>query len=221
MHPTKRRLPGFTLVELLVVITIIAMLAGLLLPALSSAREKSRRVACSSNLRQIGTGMMAYAGDNGNHLPTALANNFGSSATPWDDVLVTNSYVTAAVFLCPDDRTARNSGSTPRSYAIAIGGAVGSLPGDYWISGSRLTCPYLTNSTDIAVVSERINAGALLASSDTYTYFQGTNTIVSAHATKPTYSCNYLFMDFHVTYLNNPSATAFPTKPASPNPACP
>ena len=68
---------GFTLVELLVVIAIIAVLVGLLLPAVSGVKQMGRKAACLSNLRQLGIAVHTYAQDYGGHIP------YGPKAPPF------------------------------------------------------------------------------------------------------------------------------------------
>lgn len=74
---SSRPCRAFTLIELLVVIAIIALLAALLGPALISAREKGRKAACVSNLRQVGIAIQTYAADNDGNIP------FGPVAPPF------------------------------------------------------------------------------------------------------------------------------------------
>jgi prepilin-type N-terminal cleavage/methylation domain-containing protein len=99
---TDSRKQGFTLIELLVVIAIIAILAALLLPALSQAKVKAQRVVCLNNLRQLYLGLRMYTDENDGKLPVQS----GGGIWCWDmpgsvTLTIINSGCTKKTFYCP------------------------------------------------------------------------------------------------------------------------
>jgi len=106
---TKKR---FTLIELLVVIAIIAILAAMLLPALSQAREKARQASCLSNFKQLSLGTLMYIDDNAECMPVVYHSDAGSPGYVYGNrryamELVKPYYSTWDILECPSDTVLR------------------------------------------------------------------------------------------------------------------
>jgi len=214
----NRKTNGFTLVELLVVIGIVAILAGVSLSYLSSAMNRARTAKCSGNLRSIGVALLSFAADNDGSFPEAggyitygTVDKGGTGKPGWTEQL--NPYIPTSVnpnqvYKCPD-----SSSLIPRNvkYAYFLGAHAG-MAADHGYSAVSLlrthAASQLILAGDIAFDS---NLAEDDADKDDYTQdpaFNGNSGAIRIHQG----TVNILFADGHIENLRKFDKDAITTR---------
>lgn len=116
----QRTVKGFTLVELLVVITIIAILAAILFPVFARTREKARSASCQNSLRQISTAIKIYNSDNDGKMPLMLYyNRYTGLYYRWCHAIYPNLN-NRQIFACPSNDVSYEVGDAPTWYRTPL-----------------------------------------------------------------------------------------------------
>lgn len=114
------RRKGFTLIELLVVIAIISVLAAMLLPSLSRAREQARRTACKNNLKQLGLSLLMYSSEYSGSFPTGKGSHLADLTMLWSTGYVKDPNI----YECPSASYEAQSINAGETLTLGLGNSM-------------------------------------------------------------------------------------------------
>ncbi|OQA85017.1 MAG: putative major pilin subunit [Lentisphaerae bacterium ADurb.Bin242] len=208
----------FTLIELLIVIAIIAILAGILLPALNKARETALRISCAGNLKTLGTGILFYADSHAGYLPQIRFESSGQNSdlhvSLINELRLPKSYtvakkgpMTCPVFITRNGYIASNSYLRPWYYDASDGSGnsgivVYSYGGNQHVfpmAGSTILSYLPTTSVKNDRIRKPSSLFAMADSTASTRIIYSTQSFYNAHGM----GFNMLYMDGHVEYMKN------------------
>lgn len=221
---------AFTLIELLVVVAIITILIAILIPALSKAREQSKLVACSSNLRQMGIGFAMYTDEWNGYLPRAAATalpvsdpRYTSDWCNWIAVLQDTGVMSAGKqYTCPADLYKRPIIVRGQTINISYGinqylcddawwpnVKIANIPeqGDVAVTGGFLkeVMPIVSDSCAPAIVGYNQNNRARVANANqTMNYMP--DPVANYGMSRHSKGSNVLFVDYHIDLVSQDNA---------------
>lgn len=199
--PKRRR--AFTLIELLTVIAIIGILAAILIPVVGAVRARARQSVCASNLRQIGSAMLLFAGDNQQRLPPKFRRGYNGADA--------SNTLTHAYALMPYLNMAGQLGPAPKPFEAGVW--VCPAAGDAYAPVTRVSCYAYNAHIDNDVIASathwryRLNAspapsrtflmGEVVATGFGYVY-EGSASAAVDRVRHGGNKSNWLFLDGHV-----------------------